>query len=303
MAHRNQHENKLYAGIEAGGTKFNCVIGTSPTNVIARASFPTTKPQETIAKTSNFFIEQSQIHGELASLGLACFGPVDLHKGSATYGYITATPKPHWSNCDVLGQYENALSIPVAFDTDVNGAALGEHLYGAAQDVDDFVYVTIGTGIGGGVFSNGRPLNGLVHPEVGHMLVSLDKEQRSFDSICPFHNNCLTSVAAGPAIKARWKKAGHELPEDHEAWDLEAYYLAIMCMNLTLCFSPARIILGGGVMKQSQLYPKVRQQFKDLMNGYMLPPISLDDYIVAPGLSDQAGEAGALALAEGLITS
>jgi len=297
MADSNQQQ-RLYAGIEAGGTKFNCVIARSPTDVIARARFPTTTPEETLLASTNFFIEESKVHGDLASLGLACFGPVDLHKGSPTYGYITATPKEYWSNCDVVGHYESALGVPVAFDTDVNGAALGEHLYGAARELKDFIYVTIGTGIGAGVFANGMLLNGLVHTEIGHMLISREREKRSFRNICPFHENCLTSVAAGPAIEARWKKPGHELPKDHEAWDLQAYYLAVMCHNLTLTLSPSRIILGGGVMDQSQLYPKIRQQFEELMNGYMLPPIPLDEYIVAPGLPGRSGEVGAVALAQ-----
>ena len=298
MTQQSQHKEKLYAGIEGGGTKFNCVIASSPTEVIARATFPTTTPEQTLQQTSNFFIEQSKDKGALTSLGLACFGPVDLQRDSPKYGYITATPKKYWSNCDVVGYLKNALDIPVAFDTDVNGAALGEHLYGAARGLDDFVYVTIGTGIGAGVFANGRPLNGMVHPEVGHMLISRHREQVAFDNICPFHDNCLTNVAAGPAIEARWKKSGHELPEDHQAWDLEAYYLAIMCVNLTLCLSPRLIILGGGVMSQTQLYPKIRRHFKELMNGYMLPSIALEDYIVAPELPGTSGEVGSIVLAE-----
>ena len=298
MAHQNKQAQKLFAGIEAGGTKFNCVIASSPTNVIARAKFPTTTPEETLKKTSDFFIEQSKLHGEITSLGLACFGPVDLQNDSPSYGHITATPKKYWSNCDVVGYYKKALDLPIGFDTDVNGAALGEHVYGAGRGFNDFVYVTIGTGIGAGVVANGQPVNGLVHTEIGHMPVSLHREKTSFESICPFHDNCLTSVAAGPAIEARWKKPGHELPEDHEAWDLEAYYLAVMCVNLTLFYSPRVIILGGGVMSQSHLYPLIRQHFKELMNGYMLPPVSLDKYIVAPGLPGTSGEVGAIVLAE-----
>lgn len=302
MTHQDNQPPTLFAGIEAGGTKFNCVIGSSPTNIISRATFPTTTPEETLTKTSDFFIEHSKVNGELAALGLACFGPVDLQKDSLTYGHITATPKKNWSNTDIVSYFKNALGIPVAFDTDVNGSALGEHLYGAARGLNDFVYVTIGTGIGAGVFANGRPLNGQVHTEIGHLLVSRDREQGMFENICPFHENCLTSVAAGPAIEARWKKPGHELPEDHEAWDLEAYYLAVMCVNLTLCYSPSLIILGGGVMGQSQLYSKVRQQFKELMNGYMLPSVPLEQYIVAPGLPGTSGEAGALALAKQTVS-
>lgn len=297
MTNETNQSAKLYAGIEAGGTKFNCVLGSDPLNVIARAKFPTTTPAETLAKTRDFFAEQSEKHGKLSAMGIACFGPVDLQKDSPTYGYITATPKKYWSHTDVAGYFAKALEIPIVFDTDVNGAALGEHLHGAAQGIDDFVYVTIGTGIGAGVVANGQPVNGLVHTEIGHLLISRDRERGPFENICPFHENCLTAVAAGPAIKARWKVAGNELPEDHEAWDLEAYYLAVMCVNITLCLSPRMIILGGGVMDQSQLYPKIRHEFNTLMNGYMLPPLDLEDYIVPPGRPGLSGEIGALALA------
>ena len=288
---------KLYAGIEAGGTKFNCVIGSDPLNVIERTKIPTTTPEETLTKTLEFFASQREKHGKLNALGIACFGPVDLHKDSPTYGYITATPKKHWSQTDVAGFFARALGIPIEFDTDVNGAALGEQLFGAAVGIEDFVYVTIGTGIGAGVVANGQAVNGIVHTEFGHMLISRDRERHQFENICPFHDSCLTSVAAGPAIKARWNVAGNDLPEDHEAWDLEAYYLAVMCVNITLCLSPRLIILGGGVMDQSQLYPKIRQQFKELMNGFMMPPGDLADYIVPPGRPGRSGEIGALALA------
>ena len=300
MAQQNQQKKKLYAGIEAGGTKFNCLIANSPTDIIASTTLPTTTPNETLAASSDFFKEQIKIHGELEALGIACFGPVDLKTDSPTFGYITATPKEHWSGSDVVGHYRSSLGIPVAFDTDVNGAALGEHLYGAARGLNDFIYVTIGTGIGAGVFANGAPVNGMVHTEIGHMLVSRERERTTFKGICPFHDNCLTSLAAGPAIEARWNKPGNDLPPDHEAWDLEAYYLAVMCMNLSLSFSPEKIILGGGVMSQSHLYSKIRQHYKDLMNGYMLPTLALEDYIVAPGLPDRSGQVGALALSMSL---
>lgn len=297
MANTTNPSVKLYAGIEAGGTKFNCVVGSDPLNVIERTKIPTTTPEETLAKTLEFFAAQRDKHGEFSSLGIACFGPVDLQKQSPTFGHITATPKKYWSHTDVVGYFSKALDIPVVFDTDVNGAALGEQLFGAAVGVQDFAYVTIGTGIGAGIVSNGQAVNGIVHTEIGHMLISRDRERHDFENICPFHDNCLTSVAAGPAIKARWGLAGNDLPEDHEAWDLEAYYLAVMCVNITLCLSPQMIILGGGVMDQSQLYSKIRQQFKDLMNGYMMPPIELEDYIVPPGRPGLSGEIGALALA------
>ena len=297
MTNQNNPATKLYAGIEAGGTKFNCVVGTDPLNIIARGKIPTTTPEETLDMTRDFFAQQISEHGEFEALGIACFGPCDLHKESPTYGYITKTPKKHWSDTDVVGYFKKELGLPIGFDTDTNGAALGEHLYGAGQGIDDFVYVTIGTGIGAGVFANGMPVNGLLHTELGHMIVARDKQRDPFEGFCPFHSDCLSALACGPAIEARWKCSGHDLPEDHEAWDLEAHYLAIMCLNIAMCYSPTRIILGGGVMGQEHLYPKVRKEFATLMNGYMMPPIALEEYIVAPGLPGQSGEAGALALA------
>ena len=291
-------QSKLYAGIEAGGTKFNCVVGTSPTNIIAQAKFPTTTPEETLSVTRDFFNEQIAAHGRIEALGIASFGPVDLHKDSATYGYITATPKKYWSNTDVVGFYQREFNVPVEFDTDVNGSALGEFLYGAAQGFSDFIYITIGTGIGGGVFANGKPLNGMAHPEIGHMFIPRDMERDAeFEGFCPFHDNCLTDLACGPAIEARWKTSAVNLPEDHVAWDLQAHYLAIMCVNVVMAYSPKRIILGGGVMDQTHLFGKIHKNFVELMNGYMMPSIPVEDYIVPPALPGHSGEVGSIALA------
>ena len=287
---------KLFAGIEAGGTKFNCVIGTDPSNVIARTKIPTTKPEETLAATRDFFLEQARENGKLAGMGIACFGPLDLQKKSPTYGYITSTPKKNWSHTNIAGYFDDALNIPVGFDTDVNGSALGEYLYGTADGVDDFVYVTVGTGIGAGVYANGAPINGLIHTEIGHMLVAR-AEGDTFEGVCPFHKDCLTGMASGPAIEARWKCPGSDLPEDHQAWDLEAHYLGIMCVNITMAYSPRLIILGGGVMAQAHLFPKVRDKFERLMNEFMMPQVKLDQYIVPPGNPDRSGEIGALAIA------
>lgn len=299
MTKTANHSPPLYAGIEAGGTKFNCVVGRDPLNVLARTKIPTTTPKETLAKTRDFFLEQSKIHGEIKSLGIACFGPVDLHKESPSYGYITATPKKHWSNTDVVGYFERELAMPVAFDTDVNGSALGEHRAGAARGLDDFVYVTVGTGIGAGVFVNGKPLKGLVHTELGHQLIArAEGELDGFKGVCPFHSNCFTDLACGPAIEARWQCKGHELSEDHPAWSLQAHYLAVLCVNIAMAYSPKAIILGGGVMDQPQLLPMVREKFAALMNGYMMPPLALDQYIIPPGLPGQSGEVGALVLAQ-----
>jgi fructokinase len=290
--------SKLYAGIEAGGTKFNCVIGTDPRTILRRTKIATTTPEETLAAVKDWFVQQSLELGAVSALGIACFGPLDLKPSSSKYGYITATPKAHWSNTEIAGYFQRHFGIPVGFDTDVNGSALGEHLHGAAKDIDDFVYVTIGTGVGAGVFINGRPLTGMVHPELGHIRLP-KKAADSFDGNCAFHGDCLEGLVSGPAIEARWNCIAALLPQEHPAWDLEAHYLALMCVNIAMSYSPQRIILGGGVMDQSHLFGVIRAKFAQLMSGYMLPDIELEEFIVAPGLPGFSGEVGALALAIG----
>jgi len=289
----------LLGGVEAGGTKFNCVIGTGPGDIRSRAHFPTTTPAETLAQVQAFFEAGIKRHGELQALGIATFGPADLNKASETYGYITSTPKAGWSYTNMAGLLGDALAVPVGFETDVNGAALGEGLYGAAKGLMHYVYVTIGTGIGAGVVVNGNLLNGATHPEVGHMLMPQEPAVNGFEGNCPFHKNCLEGVAAGPAIKARWGVSGDQLEESHPAWLLQAHYLAVMCVNLTLCYAPERIVLGGGVMGQAHLFPMIREKFAVLMNGYQkLPHLQdLDSYIVPTPLQGMAGELGALELA------
>lgn len=294
------HDNKgkLLAGIEAGGTKFNCVIARSPLDVIHRKKIPTTNPEETFSRVFAYFSEQEKIHGPIDALGIASFGPLDLHKNSPSYGFITATPKPHWSHTDVLSAFKDFRDIPMAFDTDVNGAALGEWRYGAAQKCAHFIYITVGTGIGGGVFANGQPLNGTMHLEVGHMLLPVDPAHRVSPSPCPFHENCLSAVACGPAMGAIWKTKSENLPIDHEAWQVEAHYLAMMCMNLSMLYSPERILLGGGVMEQEQLFPMIRSQYLKLLGDYMVPSIPPDQLIIPPGMPGRSGEVGALIMAE-----
>lgn len=294
---------KLLGGVEAGGTKFNCIIGTGPDDIRTRAHFQTTTPEETLGKVKQFFADGIRKFGPLDALGVATFGPADLNKKSATYGYITSTPKQGWSNTDMVGFFKGSLGVPVGFETDVNGAALGEGLYGAAQGLDNFVYVTIGTGIGAGVVINGSLLNGVMHPEVGHMLIPQEPGINGFDGNCPFHKGCLEGLASGPAIEKRWGVTGDRLPDPHPAWDLQAHYLAVMCINLTLCYSPERIILGGGVMKQKQLFAKIRDRFAALMNDYLSMPHlkQLDTYIVPPALIGMSGELGALSLARSAL--
>ena len=216
---------KIYAGIEAGGTKFVCAMGTGPEDIRSSVSFPTTSPEETLGRTIEFLRQQGGA-STLTAIGVASFGPVDLQPGSPTYGYITTTPKPGWANCDVVGALKQHFDLPVGFDTDVNGAALGEWRWGAAQGLDTFVYLTIGTGIGGGGMVNGKMLHGLVHPEMGHMLLRRDPEQDPFPGSCPYHGGCLEGLASGPALERRWGVRSETLPPDHPAWALEAHYIA-----------------------------------------------------------------------------
>ena len=288
-----------YGGIEAGGTKFVCAIGNQHGEISAEERFPTTKPSETIGRTIAFF-RQHAAKTQLSAIGIAAFGPIDPNPNSPTWGHITTTPKQHWANTDLAGTIQRSLGVPVGFDTDVNGAALGEHRWGAAQGLDTFIYYTIGTGVGGGGMVGGKLMHGLIHPEMGHIRIPHDMERDPFGGLCPYHGDCFEGLAAGPAIEARWNIKGQDLPEDHEAWELEADYIALAMQNTVMLLSPQRIILGGGVMEQPQLLPLVRQRTLSLLNGYVQTPAILDDidnFIVAPELGNQAGVKGAIALA------
>lgn len=289
----------LYGGIEAGGTKFVCAVGTGPGDIQAEVRFPTTQPEETIQQAIDFFQAQIEQRGPLTAIGIASFGPVDPNPGSDTFGYITSTPKPGWANTDLAGPIGRAFNVPVGFDTDVNGAALSEGRWGAAQGLDTFIYFTIGTGIGGGAMANGRLLHGLIHPEMGHIVLPHDWEKDPYPGKCPFHGDCFEGMAAGPAIEARWDSKGQNLPADHPAWELEAHYIAQALRSFICTLSPQRIILGGGVMQQPQLFPLVRQKTLAALNGYIQSAAilnNIDSYIVPPGLGDKAGVLGAFAL-------
>ena len=286
----------MYAGIEAGGTKWVCAVGTGPDDIIALERFPTTTPTETIARAIEFL----QQFSTLKAIGVGSFGPIDLHTDSPTYGYITTTPKAGWQFADVVGPLRAAFGVPVGFDTDVNAAALGEWRWGAARGLDTFVYLTIGTGIGGGALVNGKLLHGLLHPEMGHMLMRRDAAHDAFTGACPFHEDCLEALATGPALEKRWGVRAETLPVDHAAWDLEAHYLAQAVVNLICILSPERIILGGGVMHQPQVFAALRPAVQRFLNSYLqMPQITerIDEYIVPPGLGDRAGVLGAIALA------
>jgi len=289
----------VWGGIEAGGTKFVCAVGTGPGALGAEVRFPTTTPEETIGRAIRFF--QQQKKGPLMAIGIASFGPVDLNPHSPTFGYITGTPKPGWAYTDCAGKIGRALDVPVGFDTDVNVAALGEYRWGAAQGLDTFIYLTIGTGIGGGGMVNGKLIHGLIHPEMGHIRIPHDKDLDPYSGSCPYHGDCLEGLAAGPALEERWGQRGETLPADHPAWLLEANYLAFGLVNIICILSPQRIILGGGVMQQHHLFPLVRRRVQGLLNDYLSVPTILDqidDYIVPPALGDRSGVLGAIALAQ-----
>ena len=291
----------VYGGIEAGGTKFVCAVGTGPDDLREELRFPTTAPEECIGKSVAFFREAAAKHGGLAAVGIASFGPLDPAPASPTFGHITTTPKPGWAHTDLAGPIARALGVPVGFDTDVNGAALGEFRWGAAQGMDTFVYITVGTGIGGGAMVNGGLVHGLMHPEMGHVFPPQDRTEDPFEGLCPYHRDCLEGLASGPAIERRWGARAETLSPEHPAWDLEAKYLAHGIVPQIYILSPQRVILGGGVMDQAHLFPKVRRHVGEILNGYIQARVLLEDldsYIVPPGLGNRAGVLGAVALAQ-----
>ena len=281
----------MLGAIEAGGTKFVCAVSDNELNIIEEVSIPTTEPTETFNKVFEFFDRY-----ELKALGIGSFGPIDTNKESETYGYITATPKRFWTDTSFQKVFEERYNIPVGWNTDVNAAALGEVELGAAKDKDSCVYITVGTGIGGGAYINGEPLTGLSHPEMGHFYPNRH-EADDYEGVCSFHGNCLEGLASGPAIEGRAGIKAEELAENHLAWDIEAHYLAQAAIAYTTILSPSCIIFGGGVMKQEHLIEKIREKFEKLLNGYLkLPPV--EEYLILPGLGDRSGITGSLLLAK-----
>jgi fructokinase len=287
----------VYGGVETGGTKWECAIGTGPDDLRATETIPTTTPEETIEGVVAFF-ERS---GPVRAVGIGSFGPVDQREGSPTWGHITSTPKPGWAYTDVAPEISRRLSVPVAFDTDVNAAALGEHRWGAAQGLETFCYITVGTGIGGGGMAGGTLLHGLLHPEFGHMRIPHDRERDPFDGVCPYHGDCWEGLASGRAIEARWGRPAVELPDGDAVWLLQAHYLALGLVSVICVLSPERILVGGGVMNREQLMPLVHREVRALLNGY-LDTVSVGDgiadYIMRPALGSRAGVLGAIALAQ-----
>lgn len=288
----------LYGGIEGGGTKFVCVIGSGPDDIRAEARIDTTTPAETLDKVIAFFRESPH---RIQALGIGSFGPVDPNPTSPTWGYITMTPKLPWRNTDFAGVMKRGLNVPIAFDTDVNVAAYGEYVHGAAQGLDTFVYLTIGTGIGGGGLIHGKLMHGLIHPETGHLRIPHDWQRDPYPGCCPSHGDCWEGLANGPALWGRWKVDPSTLPADHEAWKLEAHYIALALANIIYTLSPQRLILGGGVMDQTFLFPMIRQEVQQILNGYIVSDMifdRIDEYIVPPALGNRSGRVGAIALAQ-----
>ena len=289
----------LFGAIETGGSKVDCAVGRWPDDVRDRLRIPTTSPAETLAEITGFLLGHHR-ETPLAAIGIGSFGPIDLRTDSPTYGYITSTPKLGWRYVDLVGPISDELQLPVMLDTDVNAAALGEYRWGAGKALDSLVYVTVGTGIGGGAVIGGRPVHGVSHPEMGHIRIPHDRGADPFDGSCPYHGDCLEGLASGPAMEARWGMPAETLPEDHAAWDLEAEYLATGVANIMVTLAPQRIVMGGGVMKQRHLFPLVRGRVVEILNGYGVPEEvlnAIDDYIVPPALRDDSGIAGAFALA------
>jgi fructokinase len=292
--------NGIYGGVEAGGTKFVCALGTGPDDIRAEIRFPTTTPAETLSQVVAFF-KDGRKYGPLAALGVASFGPVDLNKNSKTFGFITNTPKPGWAMTDFTNLLSREFQVPVGFDTDVNGAALGEYRWGVGVGLDSILYLTVGTGIGGGAVADGKIIHGLLHPEMGHIRIPHDLVEDPYPGCCPYHADCFEGLACGPAIQARWGVPAQNLPVGHPGWELEAKYLAYALVNYSLVISPQRLILGGGVMNQPGLFDKVRFEFKRFLNGYIQKDEVLgeiENFIVPPGLGGRAGVLGAIALAQ-----
>lgn len=299
------NSSKIIAGIEGGGTKFSIVLVEEPAEksqnqpiVLFEGQYATTTPEDTLGKITAFI--QSRSKGNLQAVGFGSFGPLDLDVSSPHYGQITTTTKPGWSGANLAAELEQVLQVPVYIDTDVNAAAVGEFLWGSGQGISNLLYLTIGTGIGGGMVLNGVPHHGLNHLEMGHLRIPHDWDKDPFNGVCPYHGDCFEGLASGPALLERWESPGESLAKDHPAWSLEAEYLASALVNYALTLSPQRIILGGGIMLQSHLFPMVRERFLSIAAGYISHPLVLhhiEDFIVPPGLGNNAGVFGAVGIA------
>lgn len=283
----------MFGALEAGGTKMVCGIGLEDGTIIHRESYPTTTPIETMEKIIAYFKQY-----DIKSLGVGAFGPVDVTEDSSTYGHILDTPKIEWRHFDLLGHLKKELNVPIKIDTDVNCSCLGEVTFGSAKGLDSAIYITIGTGIGVGVYINNQLVHGMLHPEGGHIYLPLHKED-NFQGVCPSHGTCFEGMASGVSIEKRWKKKAYELVEDDKVWEIEAHYISHGIVNYILTYSPKKVILGGGVMKQTQLLPLIYKKVTTLLNGYINTKElhHIEDYIVLSDLNDNQGLLGAIRLA------
>lgn len=287
----------LSGGIELGGTKCLCGVGPAPDEITAQVRIATTTPAETLGAALAFF----RAHAP-AALGVATFGPVVLDPAAPRYGTVVTGTKPGWERTDVLAPFRE-LGVPLALETDVNAAALGEYRYGAGRGCDPLVYVTVGTGIGGGALIDGKLLHGLFHPEMGHLRVPRHSDD-DFAGACEWHGDCLEGLAAAPALRARWGADPTALPDDHPAWKMEAHYLAHGLAAIVATLTPQRIVLGGGVMRRAPLPGLVRARLRALLGGYLPVPAlgdGIDEFVVSPGLGERSGLVGVLALAGGAL--
>lgn len=277
--------------LEAGGTKMVLAVGDEKGNIFEKTTIPTRRPEITIPEMLSYYEERN-----IEALGIACFGPICLDKESKKFGFITSTPKLEWRDCDIVGAFKRALNIPVGFDTDVNGSCLGEVTFGAAKGLKNVIYLTVGTGIGAGIYSEGRLLHGNLHPEAGHVLVRRHPEDK-YEGRCPYHKDCLEGMASGPAMEERWGESAKVITRE-KAWDIEGYYIAQALSMYILTLAPERIILGGGVMHKEELFPIIRKYVKELVNGYVITPqmADLDHYIVPASLNDDQGIKGCFVL-------
>ena len=285
---------KKYGALEAGGTKMVCAVGLEDGTILDQVSIPTTTPDETIEKIVDYFSDK-----EIVALGVASFGPVDVIKGSPSYGRILSTPKLAWQNYDILSALKSRLNVPMEIDTDVNGSCLGEMTFGCAKNLDCVIYLTVGTGVGAGIAVNGELLHGMLHPEAGHALLQKHPGD-DYKGKCPFHPNCVEGLCSGPAIEERWGDKANLLADRDEVWELEAFYLAQAIVNYICILSPQKVILGGGVMHQTQLFPLIRKKTLELLNGYIVTEEleDIDNYIVPASLNDDQGIMGAVQLAK-----
>jgi fructokinase len=298
---RAMTSTKLLAGVELGGTKCVCVLGSGPGNIVAQERLPTRDPAGTLASIESVLSEWSSRYGAPGALGIASFGPLDLNRSASTYGYIASTTKPGWSNTRVAGRLGDHVGVPVGLDTDVNGAALAEGRWGAARGLANFAYITVGTGIGAGIVVNGKTVYGCTHTEMGHLRI-VRRRGDDWPGACSFHGDCVEGLASGPAIQARTGVQADTLPPDHPVWDTVVHALAQLLHALVLTTAPQRIIIGGGVMgSREPLFGRIREELRRSLNGYLTVDeieSGLAGYVVPPALGEMSGPLGALVLAE-----